>query len=349
MPSIETIRAECETIRNTVIEFYEKHNGYINRAYELAKSFKNFDRLNPCVVCSPNEIPFNEDNKPILIITANENEKSIFLYYVSFYMSDLSIPHHLRITNLYKYQNQTNEFLVFCWFKYRIYYCPLPEYGDETTRRAIVDAKREFSRISSILLLGICYGMDHTKLQLGDVLVSECIRGYRVNFRDREGTYDKIDVQVKEKSYYRHSISTDLRDSIRHRISGMNFSCKLLRMSEEENSPSFIAQMGNIASADHIISCYPIKYKIINDLERGDDFIGGEMEATGIFKAFSAYSDENKPDWVVIKSICDWGVIKNFPLGTKIDPEILKNSLQAYAMMNTMELFVTLLDMSVWG
>jgi nucleoside phosphorylase len=39
-----------------------------------------------------------------------------------------------------------------------------------------------------------------------------------------------------------------------------------------------------------------------------EDALGGEMEAAGVYEAAS---EEDKPDWIMVKAICDWGYGKN--------------------------------------
>jgi nucleoside phosphorylase len=65
---------------------------------------------------------------------------------------------------------------------------------------------------------------------------------------------------------------------------------------------------------------------------KGKQFIGGEMEGYGLYDECL----EHTIPCVVVKSICDWGSLKNGLDEDKKRNDILKDSLQAYAMNNTM-------------
>ena len=71
--------------------------------------------------------------------------------------------------------------------------------------------------------------------------------------------------------------------------------------------------------------------------------LGGEMEACGVFKS-NYFDDNNFDNWLVVKSICDWGEKKNLLSKDKDENEKIKDSIQAYAMMNTWAVFKTMLD-----
>jgi nucleoside phosphorylase len=347
---------ECKKIENAVINFYKKNSLYMERAYEFSKKINDINELNPAKIKKPgSDVPNTENLTTILIITANPIEKTVFLSYLHCYTELQNKDYRIESLSVYKHNYQIT-FLVFKWYNYLIYYCPLTEYGDETTRRAVITARNEFGKIDKILLLGICYGMGQ-KQSLGDILVSRCICGYRVNFRDNKNFYENIDVEIKYKSYLSSTISDELIRSIDSETCAKNFYCKMLRYTvDHENPPDYKVSIGTLASADHLISCYPVKLKIKRSLSNsknnvgGKDIIGGEMEATGIIKAITPLptSDKWKPDWIVIKAICDWGAIKNLSKRHKPSSARIKDSIQAYAMMNTMETFIHLLENDVW-
>lgn len=206
--------------------------------------------------------------------------------------------------------------------------------GEEYTRRAINFASKVF-QIDYILLLGICYGIKPKKQHIGDVVVSNDIHGYRIDFRDNaEGTTDFVpNVEFIEKPY----------DRFNRRIHGI--------MNNYHPANSFLGQWrdtyhifwkhGKLLSANSLMSSKAVKDCIVNYI--GMAALGGEMEACGIFKTY-IFEEEGFKKWLVIKSICDWGEKKNslFPDDDKME-ENVKNSFQSLAMLNTCTAFETML------
>jgi hypothetical protein len=191
--------------------------------------------------------------------------------------------------------------------------------------------------------------MDHNKQSIGETLLSKRVVGYRVNFRDKDNDYRTIEVQIKSQPQLDIAISTTLSNNIKRRIYNANFSSRFLKTGFED-PPYFKATAGTIASADHLISCYPVKCRILETIKPEEPLIGGEMEAVGILKTLEFRNTDHIPQWMVIKSICDWGALKNFSSPFDgITSERLKDSLQAYAMMNSVSVFVELLRDSLWG
>jgi len=116
---------------------------------------------------------------------------------------------------------------------------------------------------------------------------------------------------------------------------------------EYDSSEPVKHMYGKIVSANSLMSCKIVKDAIIGKLKknvRGEkQLIGGEMEACGIFKSNYKTDDNSEFDrWIIIKSICDWGESKNSLVEDKNENSHIKDSLQAYAMMNSCKLFIFL-------
>lgn len=192
-----------------------------------------------------------------------------------------------------------------------------------------------FSNLESILRrckpqlvvsLGVAFGKDATKQNMGDVLVSKHLFQY-----DSSNKYSEGIIKLNGSRY-----ETDSQ-----------LMCKWMNLLEYEEFPektsvlgtkSFNWYCGTVLSGGSVIDEVEQKVKLLQAAERRgiEDVVGGEMEGSGIYLA----CDKEKIPCIVIKGICDWGVNKNawddILKGEKIPPDnkTVKNSIQAMAFTN---------------
>lgn len=276
----------------------------------------------------------HSDAKNILILTANDIENNILIYNLFKYSKRKLMNYSLDNGDKFICVN-----INYCRLNnYNIIHHHVGKTGDEYTRRAINEVTHYF-KPSFIILLGICYGLDINKQELGMVEISEQITGVRINFRD-EPNSNKIIFEPEIE--FEEAPNSLLTNTVIRKLSNVEI------ISEEIKEP-IKYNLGVIVSANSLMSCKVVKDAIMNklkvDIKGKKSLIGGEMEACGIFKSNYIDRDGQKFDkWLVVKSICDWGESKN---SIKSDPDEnkhIKDSLQALAMMNTCCLFKHLIE-----
>lgn len=145
-----------------------------------------------------------------------------------------------------------------------------PGASQDAVRRAI-----ETLRPTSILMVGIAYGLHPSKQEIGDVLVAEQIVPYELQ---RVGPAETISRSP------RPATSTRLR----------NF-CKARRSTWGQSGVSFGAMLSGEKLVDNA-------QFLASLLGMAPEAIGGDMEGAGLFVA----AEEAKVDWIVVKAICDW-------------------------------------------
>ena len=315
--------------KENVLDFYKKNGSYCRGAYLYYKEYEKNQGKYVSVPLRIEKEEFSEyiGEKIVLVITANPIEEAIFLH--AFFD---------------KYEKKVSAYLieeyvyhVICLDLITIVHVHAKKTGEEFTRKCINVATTVFSP-EYIILLGICYGIDFDKYELGTVLVAESITGFRVNYRDT----DKKDIKFETETEFNEKSNEKIVSRLKiffnyYQIVNNFFSSKL-------ESVEIKVRFGRLICSNSLMSNKKVKNSIIESLTQGKDKpIGGEMEAIGIFKS-NYYEQNNFKNWFVIKSICDWGEDKNVLDEDEKESEIIKDSIQAYAMINSWETFNILIE-----
>jgi nucleoside phosphorylase len=133
-----------------------------------------------------------------------------------------------------------------------------------------------------VILVGIAFGMDRKKQELGDILVSTKLALYEMK---RIGTSKKgEDVEVQRGD----------TASASERILS-----KFRAWSSEHQWQGVPVHFGLMVSGEKLIDNAKFKKKLI---EKYPEAIGGEMEAAGAYVTAEFY----KRDWIVVKAVCDY-------------------------------------------
>jgi len=145
-----------------------------------------------------------------------------------------------------------------------------------TVQKGIIDLSP-----NEVIMVGIAFGIDSKKQSIGDILVSKQLMLYelqRVGKEDGNPNIiprgDKAHASSRLLSYFR---SADL--------------C----WNESQCKVNF----GLILSGEKLVDSIDFRQQLC-DLD--SEAIGGEMEGSGLYIA----CHENKVDWILVKSICDW-------------------------------------------
>ncbi len=317
-----------------VLEFYEKNKEKCEQALTNADSVEknesDFFEYKGDIESVDFKILLGNSPK-ILVFTANNIENKILVWSL----------HNKTKAKLSRYtiddrdKNLCINVNLCTYSGYNIIHHHVGKTGDEYTRRAINDIT-QFITPDYIILLGICYGLNLKKQEIGLVNISEQITGVRINFRDKPNSEEIIfepDIEFEEvpNSFLFKTISTKINS---------------MKITEIDSDVKVRYMYGRIISANSLMSCKTVKESIVSSLQngaKGRNYIGGEMEACGIFKANINSTCVNFDNWIVIKAICDWGESKNFLVPNEEKSEHIKDCLQAYAMMNSCAVFEFLL------
>lgn len=237
----------------------------------------------------------------VMVITANPIEKAVLHYKIV----------EKEKVKIIRILCETTVYYIFKWGKYWIAHIHQSQTGagkDMGTNTTIGDALNFFTP-NVIISLGVAFGIDYETQTIGDVLVSRRIFPYSENKRDED---DVKPDRTQDKT---------IDDWLHVRL---------------ENAVGFLDEVtyGDMLSGSSVMSSFEEKDRVCLGYTKDDYIIGGEMEGNAVFQ----YSKKLGIPGVVIKGICDWGVLKNGIYPENPDKEKkLKHSLQSFAMEQVVE------------
>jgi len=183
-----------------------------------------------------------------------------------------------------------------------------------------------------IVSFGICYGRDPKKQNIGDVIIPRKLYpwsiGQKISEKNFKIKHDDFNLWLEEK-FAETGIYSLLRDFCNGEDGIIRHEAFLL--DDGEYAFSINTSLGNLSTGEAVVSSSNAK-KLIREAARNEEELGGEMEGYGLAKECIFYA---KTPCFIIKSICDWGELKNIDQvleqeGIKF-PQNLKDKLQAYA------------------
>ena len=148
-----------------------------------------------------------------------------------------------------------------------------------TVRQAIQDCSP-----CAVIAIGIAFGGYTNELRIGDVLVSEQVIPYEIRRVGVGG--EQFRGPIPEAGPVLLSRFTSAQGWEFNRPDG--YSCKV--------------KPGALLSGETLLDDLDEKLRLFTEHPSA---IGGEMEAAGIYAAASRHSTSR--EWIVVKSICDWG------------------------------------------
>ncbi len=333
----EQERVASQNAVDNIIDFYNKHQKICDDSYEYYKIFE--EKMNS-FVSTPQRVTkklfvdeMRKNKLKILVITANPIEKGVFLRWLQGKAENEYGPGFILDSYLVG-----KTALVVCNISGKtIVHIQTKDTGEEYTRVAINEATKLF-KPSYIVMLGICYGLEMDRYQIGSVFVSESITTFRLNFRDDEKSDETI---YQAQNEYIKAPDEDLVDTIRSKLSLTQIHSVL-----SETAKPTIAKtaVGKILSSNSLMSSKKVKNAVMEQYAQNKPHpLGGEMEGAGILKS-SLVQERKFRKWMIIKSICDWGEKKNKLSEDKEKNEKMKDSIQAFAMTNTCGTFEAILN-----
>ena len=171
------------------------------------------------------------------------------------------------------------EYQGFSGYKLIHVQCEAGSTGPSNSQAVITDAIQDFAP-DFVIMGGIAFGLKRDKQKLGDVLVSTMVHDYE-RVRKEEG----------------RSIPRGQR---------IGCSAKLVsafRAGNAEGLSPVKAHFGLVLSGEKLSDSQELVDELLN---REPEAIGGEMEGAGLVSA----AHRKKVDWILIKSVVDWGYNK---------------------------------------
>jgi nucleoside phosphorylase len=152
------------------------------------------------------------------------------------------------------------------------------EMGASTPGGALLTIRNAIDTLSpsAVIMVGIAFGVNSAKQNLGDILVSRQI-----------ATYEPQKIKGQNKLIPRGdrvTASIDLLDRFR---------------SAELDWRGASVHFGLMLSGEKLITDVSFRNQL---LKFEPEAVGGEMEGTGLYVA----SSESKVSWILVKAICDW-------------------------------------------
>jgi nucleoside phosphorylase len=135
---------------------------------------------------------------------------------------------------------------------------------------------------AAVIMVGIAFGKDATKQQIGNVLVADRIIPYEPQRVGPVGNQDRGG----------HSPAGPVLLNRCRNVIGWHFA-------PPKGEPCGF-QVGPILSGEKLVDNVDFKRDLF---ERFPNAIGGEMEGAGVASA----ADRKRREWIVVKAICDWG------------------------------------------
>ena len=257
------------------------------------------------------------ENSPILLITANQVEANMMVRRLS---------HEFRVN-----EHNSSEFSTIttegCKFHFgfignnRVVHVQpkdmssFTKYGSFSALESIL--KRYKPKL--VISIGVAFGNDPTRQNLGDVLVSKQLLPY-----DSSNKYSENSIKLKGPLYETNSqLICGWMDLLEYKefpkesiigeecddVTGSDLSDGHSERSNDLDTETFNWFCGTVLSGGSVVDEVEQKVKLIEATERRgiEDVVGGEMEGSGVYFA----CDKEKIPCIVIKGICDWGIKKN--------------------------------------
>lgn len=217
-----------------------------------------------------------------------EEEKSIsFLIITATPTETRAVKNKIRPfssrTNVLKVSTETQVFRLGLFGVYKAVHvqCDMGLGGRDSSILATYDAIKAW-KPKAVIMVGIAFGRDSSKQNIGDVLVSDSIVHYepaRVgNVLIPRGIIPQSGLVLSNR--FKNKIDWDFK----------LFTGKMSKI-----------RIGQLLSGEKLVDDYEYKEKLFKQFPNA---IGGEMEGAGVCAA-CLRADIN--EWIIVKGICDWG------------------------------------------
>lgn len=331
----EESESKSKTALDNILQFYKENKAICDKAYQYYTKY-NDDKSK--YVNEPTRLTataFQERIKgqKILILTANPIERGVLIHWLS---EKSGAPLDSYIVNNYSYNVcdiviQTTGKTE----KFHIIHLDPGRTGEEFTRSAVNSACKLFQP-NYIVALGVCYGFYSKKYTIGNVFISDSVSVFRINFKDTEDGTIGIEPECEFEKQPTHNLVQCINSRIMYTM--------IPNILSKKEKPVYAQpKLGKLLSINSLVSNATAKQALIKQYETiRPKPLGGEMEGAGILKSDIVQEDDFL-NWLIVKSICDWGEMKNRLSSDTEENERIKDTIQAFAMTNTCSVFNTIL------
>ena len=327
-------KKKAKDARDNIIHFYHDHEQICKKAYDYYKELDNqkeqYVDLNRCVI---SEEDFKDLLCPviILVLTANPIEEAVFLHWLYDQTAKPIKGYMVNTLCLTIAQTDNNQTIV---------HANTQKTGEKETR-IVLNKICKVIQPTYCFMLGICYGLDMGKYSIGSVLISDSISSFRLNFRDE---LDSDETIFEAEDEYDEKPDSDLVRTLRQFFAYISVRSIL---SDDANPTTAQSAMGKFLSSNSLMSSKRVKQAVMKQYSsRKPKPLGGEMEGAGMLQSYLV-EEKGFSNWIIMKSICDWVEKKN-----ALDPvdsrnQLIKDSIQAFAMTNTCGAFSSIMRLLV--
>lgn len=268
---------------------HDKVSNFANNNREVLKKAKKFKDESNKNIHFVNESHLKLDmylaDVKIMIITANEIERDTLFAYFS-----KNSKHHIvkiaRKNLVYSFLKIGNNNVV---------HIEPATYGSYTkggAHQTIMEAVK-IVHPSIVISLGVAFGANYEKNEIGDVLVGQQHFSYDKATKVSNGT-----LNIKRL----HIVETD-----EYMISRFKSNVPTEDKMEGFLGNEFNVVFGNMVTGEFVVDSIEVRHSIFSPFQLFG-IIGGEMEAYGIFEAVNGHKNTH---CILMKGICDWGAGKN--------------------------------------
>ena len=245
----------------------------------------------------------------IVILTANKYEKNIF--HANWYEKERKKIRRFTIKLFPQRDDQQETYGYFLsWHGYNILHIEAQTTGAYTLGgsadivRYVLENMYLYPTV--IISLGICFGINEQKQTLGDTVISEKIYPYFMGVK-----YDESGRFITDNNMFR------LQSVLRRKIKSEIIDTNIL------NNLNFNTYFGNYITGEAVISNKEIRDHFAQSTNQKAS--AGDMEGYGLFK--ECCGGNFVIPCVIIKSICDWGVMKNIIDRSSFDEIFINNNI----------------------
>lgn len=279
----------------------------------------------------------------LVILTANKYEKNLLHHYI--YSKNRRKIKRIEISLFPRRESKEVTYAYyFKWGKYAVIHIEAQRTGSYTIGGA-ADIVRyvinnPYLYPTAMISMGICFGIQEQKYAIGDTVISKKIYPYFVGAKINESGYFVNDDNV-------FKTSSELTAKIK----------ALLDKNAFLKSDSGRVVFGNYITGEAVVSS--LEFRNILSGITTQDIVAGEMEGYGLYKECGGA--QYSIPCLIIKSICDWGAMKNFDskiifenLGslensiTQDEQKTLKDRIQAYAAAQAVQVLCIFIENSIF-
>ena len=170
--------------------------------------------------------------------------------------------------------------------------------------QTINNALREWCEIKAVIMVGICFGVDNSEQQIGDVVVSSSIKNYETRRMGKKQEIPRGETYHSDKCLY-------------NAFNNLKLSWENIGIDNNKKELLF----GQYISGEQLVDNLKVRNKLLSETPEAK---AGEMEGNGLVAACVSA----RIPWILVKAICD------FADGNKGKEKTQKQEIAAFSSAN---------------